>query len=157
MNKSAIDLKKSATELKNKLMNATDLNDVVDCFMTNFAENPAWKNKGGKCKVKGLKQFITDVISSKFTVENPSILASHDVKHGIVHGILNFTGHGGMFIYMPETNKGLIAVNRNDLKGGMDYFRFTMGSNRDDLSTMLLSDDVDLKKVIMPKTPDSVQ
>ena len=151
-----MDLKAASLELKKLLCDSDDLQSVVDYFLSNFAENPRWKNKGNKAKIKNLKTIISDIISSKFDVENLTIFASHDKKNAFVHGPISFKGGDGLFIYMPSINKGIISV-ANQAERTMDCFRFSLMTKENMPETILLSDDTELTKLHTTTSTHTIQ
>ena len=120
-----MDLSKLTT-LRDKLLTATQFQEVQDYFLANFGKNPEFIAVGERTTHPLLEAIIAEVAKQLFKKSPPRVeqlLLTRVAEGQFLHGGMFVNGCVGSVFYFEDIHKGLICIATLD--GQAHYARFS--------------------------------
>ena len=113
--------------LKEKLLHATDFNEVSTFFFDHFGDNPDFIALGERVEDDFLESVLLQVGTQLFAgpIVLERLLLTRLAEHGFIHGGFTLNGRLGNVIYFEDVRVGLIAVVLSVSPSETKLVRFT--------------------------------
>jgi hypothetical protein len=113
--------------LKDKLVTATEFDDVFRYFLDHFGENPKFIALGERSHDPFLVAVIEQIASQIFGKRVPldNLLLTRLPDHNFTHGGVILNSHLANVLYFDDIRMGLVAVLMGFPTGEMKYARFS--------------------------------
>jgi len=113
--------------LKTRLLQDTALPRFWDYYMTNFAEDPAFRVMGSPCRnqaIENLLRFVGQKVLGRDSALITDLLLIDLAEFHLVHGCCSLEGRLTCVIYFTDVEAGVIAVSMS-ADGQMTYARIS--------------------------------
>ena len=113
--------------LKDKLINAKDLSDVMDYFLTHLGEDPEFLSLGKRIQHPVLEVLLPQIgkqmLGKRAKMKHLELMRVPE--HHLVHGGFTLGGKIGNLIYFEDIHLGLLAVAVSFRTGETKFARFS--------------------------------
>jgi len=113
--------------LKTRLLQDTDLSRFWNYYMTNFAEDPAFRSMGSPCRNQAIAdslQFVGQKLFGRDSALITDLSLIEMAGFHLVHGYCSLEGKLACVIYFTDAQAGVIAVSMSS-DGQMTYARIS--------------------------------